>query len=514
MQFFSADGSSIEGPREWDPAVIDLGVEPDDWESVGLTINGIAAVVYAARRFGESRTLADWPRSGPGAYRLVVETRTGSRSRTVTVGSAKLGVRGLADLIEDLERRLPASIALGLQRAGGLVGLRIRPPAENTLEQEVLRLRRAVEGPANEPGLLFLVPAIAADPHSMLARENHWVRRERARRVSAAALVQTLTRPGNIGRMALPERVLDSRVQATFDVYENRLLKAFIQEVLGRLRRLERVAADSGSAPEIRELRRSLQDTDRRAGFLRDVAVGSQAADRLTMVLVREPRYRALLDRFQELHRSLWVELDDDRLEAPLQNLPSLYQSWGTLHLIDALLEIAVELGFHVTQQRIVHRRPGAVFLKILRDGVPAVRLEHRPTGASVILTPERSYGRGGEQRSVSFVQRPDVTVEIRFSSGHVDLLLFDPKYKLDADDEGSGIPIKSDVDKMHSYRDAIRDAEGQHLVRFAATIYPGRTQHYGRDVAAIGAVPGAPEEVRGMLLAVLRRYMSTGASH
>ena len=97
-------------------------------------------------------------------------------------------------------------------------------------------------------------------------------------------------------------------------------------------------------------------------------------------------------------------------------------------------------------------------------------------------LTPERTYGNGGGQRSVSFTQRPDVAVDIRSQSGDLDLVLFDPKYKLDADDERSGIPVKSDVDKMHSYRDAIRDPLGEHLVRFAATLYPGRTQCYGRD--------------------------------
>ena len=147
------------------------------------------------------------------------------------------------------------------------------------------------------------------------------------------------------------------------------------QAPLGRLRRLERVTTpDMESGAEMRELRQSLQEEERRAPFLDELTVTAHAADRLTMVLLREPRYRSLMDRFQEFHRSLWVELDDSRLDAPLQNLPSLYQSWGTLHVIDALLGTGAQLGFRVTRQRVVHRRPGSLFVKILRDGKPAVR--------------------------------------------------------------------------------------------------------------------------------------------
>ena len=58
----------------------------------------------------------------------------------------------------------------------------------------------------------------------------------------------------------------------------------------------------------MRELRQSLQEEERRAPFPDELTVTAHAADRLTMVLLREPRYRSLMDRFQEFHRSLWVE--------------------------------------------------------------------------------------------------------------------------------------------------------------------------------------------------------------
>ena len=62
--------------------------------------------------------------------------------------------------------------------------------------------------------------------------------------------------------MGRPERVLDSRVRRTVDVYENRLLKGFVMEALGRLRRLERIAsvADSELGTEVREIHQALQE--------------------------------------------------------------------------------------------------------------------------------------------------------------------------------------------------------------------------------------------------------------
>lgn len=47
------------------------------------------------------------------------------------------------------------------------------------------------------------------------------------------------------------------------------------------------------------------------------------------------------------------------------------------------------------------------------------------------------------------------------------------------------------DIDKMHAYRDAIRGPEGERLVRYAATLYPGPTVTYTRGLEAIRAYPG-----------------------
>jgi hypothetical protein len=44
----------------------------------------------------------------------------------------------------------------------------------------------------------------------------------------------------------------------------------------------------------------------------------------------------------------------------------------------------------------------------------------------------------------------------------------------------------------MHAYRDAIRDEEGDSLVRYAAILYPGPETHYAKDLVALHAYPGS----------------------
>jgi PD-(D/E)XK nuclease superfamily len=41
----------------------------------------------------------------------------------------------------------------------------------------------------------------------------------------------------------------------------------------------------------------------------------------------------------------------------------------------------------------------------------------------------------------------------------------------------------KVDIDKMHAYRDAIRDQSGTRVVRYAATLYPGPELHYAEGL-------------------------------
>ncbi len=100
------------------------------------------------------------------------------------------------------------------------------------------------------------------------------------------------------------------------------------------------------------------------------------------------------------------------------------------------------------------------------------------------------------------------MAIEIRPLHGPPKVYLFDPKYKLEGEflegESSDGRPKKVDIDKMHAYRDAIRDEEGRRLVRYAAILYPGPDMYYAEGLEAIIAYPGLDQalerRIRGLL--------------
>jgi hypothetical protein len=57
----------------------------------------------------------------------------------------------------------------------------------------------------------------------------------------------------------------------------------------------------------------------------------------------------------------------------------------------------------------------------------------------------------------------------------------------------------------MQSYRDAIRNEAEEHIVSYAAILYPGPHQAYGDGLAALRARPSDPLGLERSILAVLR---------
>jgi hypothetical protein len=241
MRFLTGAGDPLLTPAEWDPALVEVLAPADQWDEVQLWRQGEALPVYLAHLGGDKRILADWPRSGPGHYGLQLEYPGWTEDRTLTIQPAKISPAAYSRLLEDLETRLPVTVALGLQRSEALSGIRFRPPAETTVAEELNRLRRAILGSHGLPGLAKVLAELARDPHKVLETSELWVPWERARRPHPSRLPQALSLRGNLATNSRPERVLDSRVEHTVDVFENRLVNAYFHQVHLRLRRLIRV---------------------------------------------------------------------------------------------------------------------------------------------------------------------------------------------------------------------------------------------------------------------------------
>lgn len=524
LSWMTLGGEPLPAPREWEPAYLVLDQVPEAWDTLELTRNGLALPLSQRRLGGPVRVLGEWPRSNPGQYQLRLSGAYGATLLTVRVEPRKISMASFEQMLADLHERLPADVILSLQQAGGLAGVQVGASRASTFNEEFLRLKRAVQGTPERPGLGRTLPMMARRPHQVLEAHTVSVRSELLKRPRPAALAQTLSRAAALGTQQRPERLPDERVRPTVDVYENRIVGACVEAVDRRLRELAQLLQHrrgaAGLAGQVGALQRELHSARRTAPFLNEVGELRVPPGRVTMVLLKRREYRAVLETLLELQRSLKVSLDGPGLQEPMENLPALYQTWCTLEVVAALLHLAASHGYEVVRERLTRPVHGSLLVQVLPDGEPLLVLLHRPTGTRVSLTSERTFKRGGRPlRSTSFAQRPDLTVEVVSADGQVGLWLLDPKYKLDSeanpevqqDSAPQGQPKKVDIDKMHAYRDAIRDEHGAHVVRSAAILYPGKDHHYLTGLAALSAIPGREPQLRERLLDHLREAVTPG---
>lgn len=526
IRFLDSGGQPLECPTEWSAALIELQVPAEQWDSASLTLQRRELPLRLTKLAGRTCILADWPSANPGYYELDARWPGGGEQLVVSVKPSKISSASFQTMLMDLERDLPAGIAMALQRMGALTGITILPPDDSTWSQEMTRLRRAVLGTESRAGLAAVLEDLAARPHQILQCHELWVNAEHARRPHPARLKDAISRGYNRTVSGQLRTVLDSRVEHTFDVYENRVLRAFAFQVDQRIRALSRATRlknpDSPLADELAALSDRLRRARRQASFLDHVSLPRQLPTLTTMVLLNRPPYRSAFQGFFEFHKTAAIRMDEPRLDAPLQDAPFLYQLWGTMAVIQTLLQVAAECGYQVRVQQLVRKDRGGLCLRILPNGEPAVVLYHPQTQTVVKLIPERTYHRSGGLQSISFQQRPDIAIEIESPTQGYAVYLFDPKYKLnseqlrgDVDEDPepvpTGMPKKADIDKMHSYRDAIRDEKLSRVVRYAAILYPGPEVRYADDIEALHAYPGEMDKLNGRLKAVLANALGSG---
>ena len=437
ISFLDLTGTAIVSPTEWKSALIEVDAPLVDWHLVQLTIQDKSASVRIEHRFGRDRLLADWPRSSTGNYGLTLTIGDYSEKRGITIRPQKISEPAYAAMIDDLQRQLPTSIAVGLQKAGGLSGIHLIPPEQGTLAQELVRLRRAIIGvERTRPGLAVILCELAHNHHAVFQPHELWVDRRAVRRPSPTGLVRALVRSHNVDDTGELIQVVDRRTEHTVDVYENRLIKLFAQQVRDRLHAVlteARRRQNGDLLQQSESLCERLDRARRLASFLDEVSLPAFLPLHLSMVLMRRDPYPAALESFLEFSRGIAVQLDDNALDSPLENLPSLYQTWGTLAVLDALIHTAVKAGFELRTQRLFERRKGELFIRLLPDGKPLAELIRREDGVRLRFIPEFTIDATGRYACESFPQRPDIVIEI--DNGEASqLFIFDPKYKLDSE--------------------------------------------------------------------------------
>jgi hypothetical protein len=511
FRFWSTPDEEIEEisePTEWSPALLEVLFDStDDWADLILTRDGERMPLRQQRIGKEVRTVARWPRSGPGNYRMKLRSESGIEAETtISVRPEEIEESGFQALLDDLEAQLPAQVAFAIKQMDGLAGVEDMHHEGDTIEQELIRLRRAVRGTAQRIGLVEAIGGLADRPHQVLTDDEKWVRRGRARRPPPDKLGQAVARPGNVRDEKL-RQVPDREVRHTPDVYENRIVRQFLRQVEIRLRRVKRPLQerDEKSGEEVRDLLGEVQQAWKRASFLQKVSELTKPPTKASMTLQNRPLYKAIWKGYLEFQRELRPVLGSKALDAPLKNLPSLYQLWSALNIIVNTLDIARENGS-------MFRKTKKGFLELDPKGID-VSLKHPGREKRIKIQREKKYshGKNSDLKSVSYGKIPDLSILFYEGSEIKSVYIFDPKYKnRKGISEGKGkdykseAPVRSDVDKMHTYRDSIRSPDGDRIVRYAATLFPGETRKFSNGLHAIGLKPSS-DKIKENLTSILK---------
>lgn len=295
------------------------------------------------------------------------------------------------------------------------------------------------------------------------------------------------------GRRLFPERVRSRRRHATVDTPENRFVKFFLTQLEQRAAQIKAMLGEAGGTflhpemgEEIGRLERGLdrflaEPRWREVGELRHIPTQST-------VLQRRAGYRELFRLFALLQQASRYDpnLLDFTALVEIKDAPLLYEYWCFFQVKQGL---DARFGLPRQVSIIAKAEPEE---DALREGL---RLDYGQ-GIALYYNATCSARSPGRLSSYSHDLRPDIIL----SDGDR-LLILDAKYRGSwSDDTGIESPNPADIDKMHAYREAIRNVWG------AFVLYPGEKQEIHRAFTArsdspyegVGALVLVPGEADG----------------
>jgi hypothetical protein len=158
---------------------------------------------------------------------------------------------------------------------------------------ELQLLRRAVYGGAEMAGLSTVLPMLQISHRRELTTKPHWSKEELVRHPEPRELIRSMRKPGNLDPEGRPVYTLDERRSLTADIYENRVVRQTVEDVVERLQVL---AADPDPQVnlEAKAMLRVLEGAKRQATFLDEVGAAGRT-NMPTATLTQDPIYRRLM---------------------------------------------------------------------------------------------------------------------------------------------------------------------------------------------------------------------------
>ncbi len=519
----------IQSPVEGRACGIAIDIPRELWPSISLTLAEVALPLH----FDETARCAysEWPACGPGRYELSLVCGLIRERRTITVMPHYFNESEVGAIIHDLTQQLPKTIASSLQECGALLDANLADHG-TTIQQDILKLRRALKGSKDRLGLLQILPVIQRQTHQVLVTRHEVRDTEKARRPDISKLPQAISMPGNFSASGALNQMYDITVETSFDTYENSLVKAYVtamQSQIARLQgRLKSEPAPPAVAAEVDALSSELRLACTRASFLRQVRKPFVSADRVTMVLLKNSAYRAIWEDYLALYKRSTVRLDEPALNDPMNKFPALYQRWVNLKVVSVMLRVSAELGFQCISLPWVKKDQTGLFIQAVHDFEDAIGLFCPRTGRTIKLIPWRTDNESAKTQ----IDLPQTVAIAIYAPGRPPVVLvFDAKYRVAGEDAektvgkkakaktkatkkqleetlGTIEPVKEDVDELLELMEKLKTPGGVREIQYAAILYPGPARQIAPDLEALTARPSDSESLQRHVYGVLRRYL------
>jgi len=241
-----------------------------------------------------------------------------------------------------------------------------------------------------------------------------------------------------------PANLIEEKKITTIDIFENRLVKYMIQQIIKRLKTIEKYL-DPNYERENNTLKFIEQKIKILERYLRNYfqnvsdLTGNKS---MSLVFQMAPGYKEIYKKYNMLNKGL--DLGDDMFKITPKKLYSLYEMWCYIKIH----KILCELGYEVEEYGILQYRDNGMYLTLLQDS--QTKMVYKGKNNKLELWYNKSY------TLPTTDQRPDTVLYIRnLNNKDRRMYIFDAKYRISVEDGKIG-PVVDDINVMHRYRDAI----------------------------------------------------------
>lgn len=358
------------------------------------------------------------------------------------------------------------------------------------------------------------VQRICNAPHTRLMPYEHHIRAERLRGRLPHGLEERITGHLHNGESHHHYRINGKRLSP--DTPENRFVKMVLARCGQDIARFRERARVSNQSPERGRLsdsffaeldswKKPLDQLLNRPLFAEVGTFEGLAAE--SLVLHQRAGYAGVYRIWQEL--KLYLDVFGRGASISMKSVAELYEVWCLLEVRRILLG----LGFaEKSNSKAALNSKGLE--KNLTEGMGAAFQLERADGIKIRLAHEPVFSRTkdpafGKIYSWTTVQKPDIFLEATFAGGESIQWIFDAKYRIADDSNGTDCAPDDAINQMHRYRDALIHVNkagdgGQEKTRpilGAYVLYPGWFDEANTgnpydeaiDTVGIGAFPLLP---------------------